>query len=726
MRFSEDGQAWSDWEAYASTASYTLPSGSDGLRTIFMQLMDVGGNISPAASTSVTLDTVAPDPPVITLSTTGPTDQVTVTVEYPAEALTPYEYQIWGENRSIYSGPFVLTSNHTISAYARDAAGNESKTDIGIVNIDLTPPTGTVSFEEGTVTSSASVTLLLSDGGTGAAQMRFSDDNNTWSGWEAYSGSKAYTLPSGDGSKTVYVQLKDAAGNVSAGPISAAILLDSTPPAQPTLTPSTTMPAQSVTIVIGYVGDVTEATYQINEGAVTPYTGPFVLTSNAAVTAFAKDGAGNVSSATLGVNNVDTTPPTGTVSFKEGTVTSSASVTLLLSDGGTGAAQMQFSDDNATWSGWEAYSGSKAYTLPSGDGSKTVYVQLKDAAGNVSAGPISAAILLDSTPPEQPTLTPSTTMPAQSVTIVIGYAGDVTEATYQINDGAVTPYTGPFVLTSNAAVTAFAKDGAGNVSSATLGVNNVDTQLPSGTILINGGATVSNSVYVTLTLDDGGTGATQMRFSIDNNAWSDWEAYNASKAFALPSGDGRKTVYAQLRDAAGNTSSVTISATIQLITIVPETAHIVSAVTDSAGTMLFIRFDTAMQPDVAIEGLSLSGTASVITNTYAVLPGSKAFVLQLSRAINETNDVTLTVGDGVFHGALGEQVPGQSVKVITPHSIAALKASVNADGPAFGVDDILQALNRQIDVVGEPVFDQEDVQFWLGLIEPRFIGDHSN
>jgi hypothetical protein len=725
MQFSDDNVAWSGWEAYANTKAYTLPSG-DGLKTIYMQVKDIGGNLSTVVSASVTLDTVAPSAPVITLSTTDPTDQVTVTIDYPADAVTPYEYQIWGENRSTYTGPFVLTSNHTISAYSRDTAGNESHTDIGIANIDTTAPSGTVSFKEGTVTPSASVTLLLNDGGTGAAQMQFSDDNATWSGWEAYSGSKAYTLPSGDGSKTVYVQLKDEAGNVSAAAISATILLDSTMPAQPILTPSTTDPAQRVSITIAYAGDAVETTYQINDGAITPYTGPFVLTSNATVTAFAKDGAGNVSSAALTVNNIDTTAPSGTVSFKEGTVTPNASVTLLLNDGGTGAAQMQFSDDNATWSGWEAYSGSKAYTLPAGDGNKTVYVQLKDAAGNVSAAAISATILLDSTPPAQPTLTPSTTKPAQSVSVTIGYAVDVTEATYQINDGAITPYMGPFVLTSNATVTAFAKDGAGNVSTAALTVGNIDTLSPTGTLLINNGATVTNSVYVTLTLNDGSTGAAQMRISVDNSTWSEWEAYNAVKGYTLPSGDGGKTVYVQLQDAAGNTSSMTISSTIQLSTIVPETANIVSAVTDSSGTMLYVRFDKAMQTNVAIEGLSLSGTSSVISSTYAALPGSRVFVLQLSQAIHETNDVTLQVTDGAFHGAHGERVPGQAIKVFTPHAIAALKASVDTGGSTFGIDDILGALNRQIDVVGGPGFDKEDVQFWLGLIESRFISNQTS
>src|SRR2546427_9257649 len=59
------------------------------------------------------------------------------------------------------------------------------------------------------------------------------------------------------------------------------------------------------------------------------------------------------------------------------------------------------------------YNGSLAYTLTSGDGSKTVYAWYKDAANNVSAT-TSASIILDQTVPTNGTLTETHTTALQS------------------------------------------------------------------------------------------------------------------------------------------------------------------------------------------------------------------------------------------------------------------------------------------------------------------------
>jgi uncharacterized protein YkwD len=46
--------------------------------------------------------------------------------------------------------------------------------------------------------------------GSGWAQeMRFSNDHSTWSGWQSYSSSKTWTLSSGNGTKTVWAQLRN-------------------------------------------------------------------------------------------------------------------------------------------------------------------------------------------------------------------------------------------------------------------------------------------------------------------------------------------------------------------------------------------------------------------------------------------------------------------------------------------------------------------------------------
>jgi len=62
---------------------------------------------------------------------------------------------------------------------------------------------------------------------------------------------------------------------------------------------------------------------------------------------------------------------------------------------------VHFKEDNQNWSDWQSYNTYKPWTLTSNDGTKTVYVQFKDPAGNVST--YSDTIILDTTPPTIPT-----------------------------------------------------------------------------------------------------------------------------------------------------------------------------------------------------------------------------------------------------------------------------------------------------------------------------------
>ncbi|MBU1043660.1 MAG: gliding motility-associated C-terminal domain-containing protein, partial [Candidatus Omnitrophica bacterium] len=96
---------------------------------------------------------------------------------------------------------------------------------------------------------------------------------------------------------------------------------------------------------------------------------------------------------------IDTTPPTGTITINADDVnTTSPEVSLTLSsiDGNSGLGQMQFSNDNITYSAPEPYNTLKNWTLTTGDGEKTVYVKYQDIAGNWSQ-PFTDTIILDTT-----------------------------------------------------------------------------------------------------------------------------------------------------------------------------------------------------------------------------------------------------------------------------------------------------------------------------------------
>ena len=117
----------------------------------------------------------------------------------------------------------------------RNAAGYESGTIADTISLDTTPPTGSLSINSGAVltnTTTASLAISASDSLSGVSQMRFRQAGGDWSDWQAYSASKSWILPSGDGVKTVETQLKDAIGNISAV-FSDSITLDATPPSAP-------------------------------------------------------------------------------------------------------------------------------------------------------------------------------------------------------------------------------------------------------------------------------------------------------------------------------------------------------------------------------------------------------------------------------------------------------------------------------------------------------------
>ncbi|MDQ0858832.1 immunoglobulin-like domain-containing protein [Bacillus sp. V2I10] len=97
---------------------------------------------------------------------------------------------------------------------------------------DSTPPEGQFTINNGLeFTNNSTVTLSLEakDDLSGVHQVRYSTDAKVWSEWEEFNSSKELTLPAGDGEKTVFVEFKDHAGNISES-YQQKITLDTTAP----------------------------------------------------------------------------------------------------------------------------------------------------------------------------------------------------------------------------------------------------------------------------------------------------------------------------------------------------------------------------------------------------------------------------------------------------------------------------------------------------------------
>ncbi|MEZ5988589.1 MAG: S8 family serine peptidase [Planctomycetota bacterium] len=133
-----------------------------------------------------------------------------------------YAYQTTDRSLNMASLGWT-TSNGTKAVYVqvRDQALNVSPTVADTIVLDtIAPVISSATLDGGaTVTNSLSATLATSVSGS-PTEMRYSNNNSTWSAWVAYTSSlsvslSAYGGNTNEGTKAVYVQCRDAAGNVS-------------------------------------------------------------------------------------------------------------------------------------------------------------------------------------------------------------------------------------------------------------------------------------------------------------------------------------------------------------------------------------------------------------------------------------------------------------------------------------------------------------------------------
>ncbi|MHB9035783.1 MAG: carboxypeptidase-like regulatory domain-containing protein [Armatimonadota bacterium] len=150
-----------------------------------------------------------------------------------------------------------------------DGAGSGSKSYYDSIIYDTLAPDGSVTINLGaqyTRIPNVNLTLSATDTGSGVSQMRFSNDNLTWSAWESYATSKPWTLSSGDGLKTVYAQFQDAAGHIAT--CTDSITLDSTIPLITGTVTSGGLPVEGVTVTYDVQSVLTNASgyYEIPNG----------------------------------------------------------------------------------------------------------------------------------------------------------------------------------------------------------------------------------------------------------------------------------------------------------------------------------------------------------------------------------------------------------------------------------------------------------------------------
>jgi hypothetical protein len=334
--------------------------------------------------------------------------------------------------------PFIDNegANNTLEYWSMDNLGHEESPHniLNGIKLDKIAPTGFILINDGDAsTSSISVTLTsgANEATSGVYQVRYSNDG-IWDSeaWEFPSVSKSWNLTSGDGTKTVYYQIKDNAGLVSST-YSGTIILGAVAPTGAIAVNGgdAFVISTSVTLSLTYTdafSGVSQVRYS-NDGIwdtedwdVPAATKLWSLVPGDGVKTVyyqVKNNIGLLSPTYSDTIILTTTFPTGSIVINGGDAsTSSLSVilTLTYTDAISSVSQVRYSNDGV-WDNenWETPAPTRAWSLTSGDGVKSVYFQVKNNAGLTSIT-YTNTIILETTAPT-PTVTP-TLSPSPSVT----------------------------------------------------------------------------------------------------------------------------------------------------------------------------------------------------------------------------------------------------------------------------------------------------------------------
>jgi len=570
------------WNAAAGTGtwSYSWTITSDGTFTVRSRAADVAGNVeTPAAGVTVTVDATPPASSVTAPAAgelVGGTQYYTVTgtaddgsgsgvatVEVSTDGGGTWD-NATGTSAWSYTWTLPVDGVYTIMSRATDVAGNTETPGPGVtVTVDTTPPAGSIELKSGRFTKARTVQLTLSarDAGSncpepdpvmcGIDMMQLSDDGVTWQAWETPNTAVSWHFPKGDGEKSVFVHYRDPAGNVSEDYVATAIL-DTVNP-----TSAVSDPADGATII------------------------------------------------TAGYTIIGTA-----------------------SDGGSGVELVEVSTDGG--SSWDLATGTTDWTYPwtpASDGSYTIVSRATDSAGNVEnpGQGVTVTVSVDTDPPTGSisinggsAFTNST-----SVTLTLGAAdtGSGVADMRICSDGTFDtepwePFAANRGWTLNSGeglkeVRVIYRDAAGNASTAYTAEITLDVTPPAGTVVIDGGADITHTVTVTLTLSatDSLSGVSQMQISEDGLFLTEpWEPYSTTRTWDLSSSEGVKSVYVRFMDAASNVSA-------------------------SAADNINLNFD-ADPPVSAIttpaDGGSVSGVASTITGTASDGSGDGVATVEVS------------------------------------------------------------------------------------------------
>ncbi|MDF1564477.1 MAG: hypothetical protein P1V51_15640 [Deltaproteobacteria bacterium] len=642
------------YQPFASLVAHTLP-GADGSKSVSVCFKDAAGRTS-STTDAITLDTA---PPTGALSLdAGSAYSADLSVAVGLSFLADTNGYALAENaldcgsatytavtvgNTSASTSFTISSGDgvkTVVACIREAGGR-AVTAQDTILLDRSAPVGSVSIDNGALYDTDSSVTLTFSAPSDTTQLAVADGATINCGsatYQAFVSSLTWPLPGADGTKTVSVCYRDGAGNTASA--SDTIILDTSSPTTGTLSIAAGAAYTTSTVVsldltapadVAEVAIANAASLDCDTASYGPFTTPrtWVLTAGdggKTVTACFRDAAGRTGSASDTIT-LDTSAPAGTITLAGGQAHATSTpfaVALTFPDDTDGYAIAEGSLDcaAATYTSVTPGATAASTTFPpsSGDGVKTVVACFRDVAGN--RGSAVDTVTLDTSPPAGSVAIDAGAVYATSTGVTLNLSAPADTVLMAVREAAsIVCSDGTLVWEAFAttkgltlggqgtrSVSVCFEDAAGLRASASDSIL-VDSVAPSGSVAINGGASHTRTQSVTLDIT---AAADVVAISVADGGTIlcgsvTYEPFSAARAWSLPAGEGSKTVSVCLKDAAGNTASV--SDAITLDTNPPSTATLTinagAAYTTNASGQVTLTLTTPETVTVAIGNESL-------------------------------------------------------------------------------------------------------------------------
>lgn len=440
----------------------------------------------------------------------------------------------------------------------------------------------------------------------------------------------ALVLPIADGAVKIKIPEKVVAN--SGGALNKAsnelqIFYDSTPPTDIELNNTTVQEKKPIGTTVGTLAAVDTGssqtfTYSLQYGDTSFFTiDGNVLKTNALfeydtknsykITISVTDEAGNTLDKEFTIQITKNHAPSGSIIVNGGQISTSSinvNLTLTATDLEGEAIEMRFSNDGITWSSWEPKISTRSWTLSHGEGSKTVYMQLRDTAGNIS-NTFSDTIVLDTTPPV--------------ITGVTNNGVYNTDVTISFNEGTATlngaTFSSGATVSTSGNYTLVATDSAGNTTTITFVIDKalpkaVEVEIKSNN-LDPTKAKVGDTITLTMKTDKNIQApiiTISGKTTIVTGASTNWQA-----TYVIANGDleGTAPFTINFKDLLGNSAievtDVTdgsyvivdsIKPTVKKVTMASNNANPTVAKVDDVITIDFETSEDIQSPDVSILG----------------------------------------------------------------------------------------------------------------------------